>query len=190
MTKYHNAYSAYKWATLGVATMLTVAVLSLGNAWANAGQDASAEFFILRQVQSSGIVPVVGEYVGYEVTLKNNGSSPIENQFLWVHFFSANGKSDSQAAFSIHSLTLGESRQFHIGPFKMLESGKHCLNIGVNRDGEVGAPNQVSLNYLPNQCVDSLTVYHPWFATFLPAGIGIASAGALFLVWYFKRRHA
>lgn len=170
-----------------LAVAIAAAVLSYMFAWAQDDRGLAAEISVSRHLQSGGFVPVAEEYADYEITMKNNGSVAIDNQSLWVHFFSANGKSNSQGTFAIASLAPGETRQFHIGPFKMRETGEHCLFVGVNREGEVGAPNQVALNYNPARCADSFIVYTPMLVIFLPTGIGIAAAGAIFIVWRFKR---
>lgn len=174
-----------KYAVIGFAVAL---LLSFAANWVNGQENRSAELQISRELQSGELVPIIGDYVSYEVTVKNTGSSVIEGQLLWVHFASAHGKTDSKAAFSIPALAPGASTRLHIGPFKMLESGEHCISLGVNRDGDLEAPNQVALNYLPNQCADSITSYAPALATLLPAGAVLALAGAIFLGWPLKRR--
>lgn len=164
-----------------------MAALPLTDGWGQGSHDLSAELEISRSVQSNELVPVVGEYVRYDATMKNTGALAIHDQILWVHFVSDNGKTDSKTTFSIPTLAPGASTELHLGPFKMLESGNHCLVVGVNREGKIGTPNQVSLNYSTAQCADSFFVYMPMVAIFLPVGIGVAAAGAIFIVWRLKR---
>lgn len=181
----HEKHNACLWAAIGIMCMM---VLSLAGSWAQAEQDMSAELEVSRRLQSVGLVPVVGEYVSYDVMIKNTGGSTIEHQLLWVHFVSDNGKTDSKATFSIPQLAPDASAELRIGPFKMLASGNHCLYLGANRDGDMEAPNQVTLNYLPDKCADSITSYAPVVATWLPAGAGLVLAGVALLGWYLVRR--
>lgn len=126
--------------------------------------------------------------MSYDVVVKNTGASSIEDQLLWVHFVSAKAKTDSKAAFSIPSLATDASATLHVGPFKMLESGEYCPHVGANKGGALEAPIQVTLNYMPNQCTDSITSYTPAFATLLIMDIILALAGAIFVGWYHKKR--
>lgn len=163
-------------------------IMPLAGDWAHGEESLAAELQISRELQSDNLVPVVGDYVSYEVTMKNIGGSTIEGQRLWTHFVSANGKTDSKATFSIPPIEPDSDTTLHIGPFKMLESGDHCLYLGANNDGDLEMPNHVALNYLPNQCTDSITSYTSAFATLFPVGAVLALAGTVFLGWYIKKR--
>jgi hypothetical protein len=122
----------------------------------------------------------------YDLTVRNTGTIAIEDQQLWVRF--ASGKTDSFASFSITYIAPGESRQFQLGPFKMPESGDYNLFLGINSEGRPDFPDSVALDRTPGQGVDTITAYHPAVATLLPAGAGIAAAGAALTAWHLARK--
>lgn len=167
---------------------LLVALLvatAAGDAFAQA---TSAELDVVRHVQSSGLLPATGEYVTYDVTVRNTGGIPIEGQKLWARFASASGITDSYASFSIAYIAPGESRQFHLGPFKMPESGNYHLYLGINGEGRPDVPDSVALSPMPGQSVDTIAAYHPAVVTLLPVGAATAAAGAALAAWRLARK--
>lgn len=164
-----------------VALLAAGAIAAAGGVFAQ-GAGASAELDVVRHVQSSGLLPAAGEYVRYDVTVRNTGADPIEGQKLWVRFVSASEITGSAASFSIAYIAPGESRQFHLGPFKMPESGDYYLYLGINGDGRTGVAGSVDLNYLPDQSSDTITAYDPAVVTLVPVGAAIAAAGAALVV--------
>lgn len=173
---------------LGATGAVLLLVLLAPVAGIRAQESLSLELDVQRRAQSASLVPVDGDYVGYDVTIKNTGGSPIEAQLVWVRFVSASGNTDSKAVFSVPTLAPGASTQLHLGPFKMLEGGQHCLYLGVNKDGDFEAPNEIAFNYAPDSCADSIQAYHPALASAIPAGAGLTAAGAALIGWYLKTR--
>jgi hypothetical protein len=163
-----------------LVTLLALAVLP-----ALAQQDMQAELSISHTVQSQNLLPVVGDYVRYDVTIENTGSLPIEGQKLWVRFATAQGEG-SDAVFQISYIAPGASAQLHLGPFKMHSAGEHLLTLGANSEGDPGLPNDVALDV--SGPADSVTAYSPAVAATLPASMGLIAAGAGFIVWHFARR--
>lgn len=162
-----------------VALLATSATAAAGGAFAQ-GAGASAELDVVRHVQSPGLLPAAGEYVRYDVTVRNTGGVPIEGQQLWARF--ASRTNESASSFSIPYIAPGESRQFHLGPFKMPETGDYYLYLGINGDGTPGVPGSVDLNYLPDQSADTIAAYDPAVVMLVPAGAAIAAAGAALVV--------
>jgi hypothetical protein len=148
-----------------------------------------AELTIAKKYPSSGYFPLVKEYVQYNVTIKNTGDIPIENQSLWAYFVSDDGKSSSSGKFSIGKLGAGESKTLYLGPFKMLSSSQHYLYLGINSKGDSDAPNEVAINYSPKKAADSFYVYSEELMRVLPITIGSLLTGAIALgIWTIKRR--
>lgn len=142
-----------------------------------------AELSLERHVQSKGLFPAAGDYVRYDVTVKNIGSSSIEERSLWANFVPVqNGgggdvEEGSSARFEVPSLAPGASAQLHLGPFKLHGAGEHVLYVGINREGDAKSPDDVALNTRPGVPVDSVSALDPAAAAALPAGMGIAAAG-------------
>lgn len=158
------------------------------------GEQASLS--LERHRQSQGLFPVAGDYVRYDVTVKNTGQSAIEGRSLWVNFVPLQGggrAEGSSARFEVPLLAQGASAQLHVGPFKLHGAGEHALYVGINRQGDVKSPDDVALNTKPGTPVDTVTALDPAAAAALPAGMGIAAAGVALLAWLFfyarKRRH-
>jgi len=179
-----------KLALLAAATLaLLAAALCVSDASAQSGR---AELSLERRVQSQGLFPATGDYVGYDVTIKNTGPSAIEGMVLWVKFVPAQGAEvGSSARFEVPLIAPGASAQLHLGPFKLHGAGDHALYLGINKAGDAKSPDEVALNTKPSVPVDSITALEPVAAVVLPAGIGLAATGAGLLAWLFyakKRR--
>jgi hypothetical protein len=172
---------------MGSAAVKTVflALLAVAVLPALAQQGMQAELSISRTVQSQGLLPAVGDYVRYEVTIENTGSLPIEDQKLWVRFAPAQGEGSS-AVFQLPDIAPGTSAQLHLGPFKMHSAGEHLLALGANSEGDPSLPDGIVLNVSGQ--ADPVTAYSPTVAATLPAGMGLIAAGAGFIVWHFARR--
>lgn len=140
---------------------LAVAVLFLA-AW------AQQEISVSRQ---SPVMIEAGDYVSYEATVANAGASTWEGT-LKVHFVSAGGKSDSLAEFAIPSLAPGQTKQLHLGPFKVAEDGEHFLYLGT----EIAEP------------ADSFVAYADGTGNAAVVGAAMAGAGGVLLAWYLKKR--
>ena len=171
---------------MGLAAMMALAVLLAMTALAAwAQQDMQAELSLERTVQSAGLLPAAGEYVRYDLVIANSGGSEIAGQKLWVDFSPARGEGTS-AVFTVPALPPGKSVQLYLGPFKMHEAGEHFLTLGMNAQGDPGAPDEVSLGIAGP--ADSVTAYSPALAATLPVGIGVAAVGAGLVGWSFARR--
>jgi hypothetical protein len=72
----------------------------------------------------------------------------------------------------------------------MVKSGEHRLYLGINRSGSAGDPNDVSLNYSPDAPADSITVYSTGLISAISAGAAFATAGAVLVLLYVKKRRA
>ena len=140
---------------------LAFAVLVLA-AW------AQQEISVSRQ---SPAIIEAGDYVSYEANVTNAGAATWEGT-LKVHFMSAGGKSDSRAEFAIPSLTPGQTKQLHLGPFKVTEAGEHFLYLGTE-------------NVEP---ADSFVAYGNGTGNAAVAGAAIAGAGVALVAWYLKKR--
>ncbi len=90
---------------------------------------------IVSKQYSSGYLPVVGSYVEYKVRLTNIGSVAVENQSLRVSLVSDGNKTHSSAVYSTGPLEPGESKNLHLGPFKMEDEGKHRLLLLAESEG-------------------------------------------------------
>lgn len=155
---------------------------------AQAQSEMSADISISRHVQSQGLLPAVGDYVRYEISVTNSGQSAIAGQSLWVRLESEGGRTNSTASFSISSLEPGSKTVIHAGPFKTLEAGEHHLFVGINEDDDPSQEDDVLTNLAAGRPADSFGVYSQALATTIPVGIGIASAGAIILTVVFSRR--
>lgn len=162
-----------------------VALLAVAAAAAWAQEDMQAELSISRTIQSQGLLPAAGDYVRYDVTITNTGSSAIEGQRLWADFAPAQG-AGSSASFAVPAISPGSNVQLHLGPFKMHVAGEHMLRLGVNGQGDPGTPDEVTLNTAGP--ADSITAYSPAVSATLPVGMGLIAAGAGFVAWHFARR--
>jgi hypothetical protein len=140
---------------------LILAVLVLA-AW------AQQEISVSRQ---SPAIIEAGDYVSYEATVTNAGA-PASEGALQVHFVSAGGKSDSRAEFTIPSLAPGQTKQLHLGPFKVVEAGEHFLYLGTE-------------NVEP---ADSFVAYGAGTGNAAVAGAAVAGAGGALVAWYLKKR--
>lgn len=169
-----------------------------------------ASLSIERHLQSQWplLFPAAGDYVRYDITVKNTGQSGIGGRSLWVNFVpvqdgddnnnsSGGGRQEigSSAKFEVPLLAPGASTQLHVGPFKLHGDGNHALYLGIDKDGDAKSPDDVALNTQPGVPVDSVFAFDPAAAAALPAGIVIAAAGAALLGWLFlfsyprKKRH-
>lgn len=153
----------------------------------------AVELGLNRRFAPGSLLPTQGQYVQYDMGMKNPSEAPIENQTLWVEFFSENRRSESFAKFQMN-LAPGEETTLHIGPFHMLESGEHYLYAGINRNGNPDEPDEVVLKSHGGQegrLLDSFSAYGSWLVSVLPYGIGALAIGiALIAVsqLYLKRR--
>ena len=143
---------------------LAFAVLVLA-AW------AQQEISVLRQ---SPAIIEAGDYVSYEATVANAGASA-EEETLQVRFVSAGGESDSRAEFTIPSLAPGQTKQLHVGPFKVAEAGEHFLYLGTE-------------SAEPAELADSFIAYSDGAGNVAVAGAAMAGAGGALVVWYLKKR--
>lgn len=168
------------------ALMLLVAtIVACGSAHASA-QSGQAELSLERHVQSQGLFPAAGDYVRYDVTVKNTSPSAIEGMSLWVNFVPVQGSDvGSSARFEVPLLAPGASTLLHLGPFKLHSAGEHALYLGINRAGDAKSPDDIALNTKPGVSVDSVTALEPAVIAVLPAGVGIAAAGTGLLAWLF-----
>lgn len=155
-------------------------------AWAQS--EMLADVSISRHIPSRGLLTAVGDYVQYDITLTNSSQSELADQSLWVRLESEGGRTNSQASFSIPALAPGSQVVIHVGPFKILEAGGHFLFLGINRQGSPDAADDVLTNLSPGRPADSFDVYSAALATTVPIGVGIASAGAIILTFFFFRR--
>lgn len=119
--------------------------------------------------QSPAIIEV-GSYISYEATVTNAGAAASEGT-MQVHFVSAGGKSDSRAEFAIPSLAPGQSKQLHLGPFKVAEAGEHFLYLDMEGAGPA----------------DSFVAYRDGTGNTIVAGATIAGAGVVLVAWYLKK---
>ncbi len=149
---------------------------------------ATADLTWSKQYVSSGTMPLVNEYVRYDVTITNNAGVPIENKVLWVSFVSAGSKTQVHTAFAIPALEAGSSTMLNLGPFKMREAGEHYLFIGINGDGIPTLPNEVTLNYEPSDPVDRFMVYEPTGMSVIPIAVSIAAGGAALSALHFSKK--
>jgi hypothetical protein len=164
----------------------TIAACVSADASAQSGQ---AELSLERHVQSQGLFPAAGDYVRYDITVKNTGPSAIEGMSLWVNFVPVQGSDvGSSARFEVPLLAPGASAQLHLGPFKLHSAGEHALYLGINRAGDAKSPDDIALNIKPGVPVDSVTALEPAVVAVLPAGVGIAAAGTGLLAWLFFMR--
>lgn len=155
----------------------------ISNASAQGGQ---AELSLERHMQSQELLPAAGDYVRYDVTIKNTGQSAIKGMSLWVKFAPVQGSElGSSAKFEVPLVATGGSAQLHLGPFKLHEAGEHVLYVGINKAGDAQSPDEVALNTKPGVPVDSVTALEPAAAAALPVGIGIAASGVGILAWVF-----
>ena len=143
---------------------LAFAVLVLA-AW------AQQEISVLRQ---SPAIIEAGDYVSYEATVAN-ASASAEEETLQVRFVSAGGESDSRAEFTIPSLAPGQTKQLHVGPFKVAEAGEHFLYLGTE-------------SAEPAELADSFIAYSDGAGNVAVAGAAMAGAGGALVVWYLKKR--
>jgi hypothetical protein len=162
-----------------------IALVALALLAASAQQEMQAGLYVERTVQYQGLLPVAGDYVRYEITVTNTGSSAIEGQKLWVDFAPA-GEGGDGAAFAVPEIAPGASAQIHAGPFKMHAAGEHLLALGMNRQGDRALPDDVALDITGQ--VEPVTAYSRALATALPAGTGLVAAGIGFIIWHFVRR--
>lgn len=166
-------------------TAVNIAFVALAILAAAAQQELQAQVSIARTVQYQGLLPVVGNYVRYEITITNTGSLPITGQKMWADFSPA-GEQEAGAVFAVPEIPPGKSTQMHVGPFKMHAAGEHVLALGMNGQGDRNLPDDVALNITGQ--VDAVTAYSPTVAETLPVGMGLAFAGAGFIAWHFARR--
>jgi len=149
---------------------------------------ASVDLNWSKQHVSSGTMPLVNEYVRYDVTITNRASVPIENQVLWVSFVSAGGKTQVHTAFAVPTVEAGSSTTLNLGPFKMREAGEHYLFMGINSYGNLAFPNEVALNYQPSDPVDKFMVYKPTEMQAIPVAMSIAAGGAALGALHFSKK--
>lgn len=149
-----------------------------------------ASLTLERHVQSQGLFPVQGDYVLYDITVKNTGTQTIEGRSLWVSFVpvQAAGEAGSSARFEVPALAPGTSALLHAGPFKLHGAGRHALYVGINKAGDAKSPDDVALNTAPGAPVDSVDALDPAIATAIPAGAGMAAGGVALLAWLFFAR--
>lgn len=167
--------------------LLAVASILIAES-ARAQEAMSIDISVSRQIQSQGVLPAVGDYVQYDVTVTNSGQSTITDQSMWVRLASDEGGTRSQAAFSLKDLVPGQSIQIHAGPFKTIKAGEHSFSIGINTTGSPDRADDVMTNLRSGTPADSFIVYSPALATALPVGAGLAAAGAIILSLILSRR--
>lgn len=164
---------------------VNIALFALVVLAASAQQEMQAEVALERTVQYQGLLPVVGDYVRYDITITNTGSLTIEGQKLWVDFAPA-GEQGAGTAFTVPEIAPGASVQIHAGPFKMHTADEHTVALGMNSKGERSLPDEAALNITGQE--DPVTAYTPAVAATLPVGMGLIFAGAGFIAWHFVRR--
>lgn len=159
---------------LGCSFVVLAAFVSLVAAH---GQQEAMTVEIVSKRFSSGYFPVAGSYVEYEVRLTNMEDVAVENQTLWVSLVSDGNRTRSYATYSISLLEPGGSKNFHLGPFKMQEEGRHRLQAGM--DGVV-------LDFQP----ESFMVYRqdPSQAVLVAIPLIMAGTGIVGFSLYRKRR--
>jgi uncharacterized membrane protein YhaH (DUF805 family) len=144
-----------------VMIIIVVALHAAPEAFAQ--QPSAVSITAVRQFAVSPLLPESGGYVSYELVIRNDGNSEIGGgggHELRVRLSSEGGRSESQAAFSISSLGPGEAKLFHVGPFKIAESGLHSFHASLE------GPSATEGIY-----EDSFVAYD--------AGTGIASAAVV-----------
>lgn len=147
----------------------------------------SAHLSLERHFQLRGLMPLEGQYVSYDATIKNTGDEPIAGMHLWLTFGSVAGSVES-ASFTIPELQPGESRQLSLGPFKMIESGDHRLYVGVNKSGSAAEPNDIMLNYSNATPADSFIVYNGAMVYAVILGAAFMAIGGVLVALYLKKR--
>jgi hypothetical protein len=178
-----------KLALLAATSLVLLAAIMMCVSADASAQSGQAELSLERHVQSQGLFPAAGDYVRYDVTVKNTGPSAIEGMSLWVNFVPVQGNEvGSSARFEVPLITPGASTLLHLGPFKLHGAGEHALYLGINRAGDAKSPDDIALNTKPGVAVDSVTALEPAVIAVLPAGVGIAAAGAGLLAWLFFMR--
>jgi hypothetical protein len=123
-------------------------------------------------------LPLVHHYVRYDITIKNTGNVPLENQLLWTHFVSTGGRTNDSAVFAIPRLFPEETTVVHLGPLKMLEGGEHSLFLGINPEGKMNVPDYVLTNYSPAEPVDSFMVFDTLQLDLAALGISAVAIGS------------
>ncbi|MGI0024119.1 MAG: hypothetical protein ACREA4_03110 [Nitrososphaera sp.] len=141
-----------------------------------------------KQYSSSGTIPLVNEYVRYDITITNSADTPIKNQALWVSFASGGGETRVHTALAVPTLEAGSSTAVHLGPFKMREAGEHHLFMGMNSDGDPTLPNEIMLNYEPTEPVDKFIVYEPTHTQIIPVAVSVVAGGAVLSALHFIKR--
>ncbi|GEM_PF-3475812 len=133
---------------------------------------------------SSGYLPVVDEYVEYQIKLTNDESIPIQNQSLWALFTSKDNRTHSSGSYTIVSLNSNDSETFFLGPYKMRETGEHYLFLGMNRKGDPSLPNGILVNFQPNSPVDSFFVYDRSFIQLVPISLALVILAAAITIGF------
>lgn len=158
--------------------LLTIVVLVLV-AW------AQQEVTVSRQ--SPAIIIEAGHYVSYEATVTNLGDASTGEGKLQAHFVSAaGGKSDSQAEFAVPPLAPGQSKQLHLGPFKVVQAGEHLLYVGMDNDDDDDGDG--SSGGGADELADSFVAYADGTGNAAVAGAAIAGAGGVLVAWYLKKK--
>lgn len=145
---------------LGIAAMLFAA-------W------AQQEVSVLRQSPNAIMIIEAGGYVSYEAIVTNTGDAVADESVLYTRFVSAGGRSYSQAEFTVPSLSAGQSKHLHLGPFKVMQAGEHFLFLGK-------ADNSMNP-------ADSFIAYGSGTGNAILVGTAIASAGGALLAWYLRQ---
>jgi hypothetical protein len=104
--------------------------------------------------------PMEQEYVRYDLRIINLGTTELQNQVLWTRFTSDSARTLHESKYALPDLHPGDSALLHIGPLKMHDTSDHMLFVGINRNGDSGLPNEVSmLGVSPGMPIDSFQVF-------------------------------
>jgi hypothetical protein len=152
-------------------------------------RSGQASLSVKRHIQSKGPFPVAGDYVFYDIQIKNVGLSAVASRSLWVNFVPVHSNmvlttAGTSSKFEVPSLAPGASVQLHLGPFKLHTAGEYALYVGiVNSSGNEKGSNDIEINIDPQVPVDSVIALEPAVAGMIPVGMGVALAGVILLTW-------
>jgi len=98
-----------------------------------AQNDEQIDLSLERHLDSLWPIPSVGDYVRYEITVRNIDSTPLANKHLEVILNSNQFGMESGATFSIPALAPGANVKLHVGPFKIRSSGENSLLVFIEK---------------------------------------------------------
>jgi hypothetical protein len=162
---------------LSACVLFFLAILTLCVPSSAAGQAPELTADLVSKHYSSGLLPVVDAYVEYELKLTNHGSTLVEDHLLIVSLISEENRSGSIASYSILLLDQGESKNLHLGPFKMNSEGEHQLLLELEHKNEQSTKANIPLRYRP----DSFIVYRQEAIWTIVIAASFVSTGAMMI---------